>query len=111
MTDEPDTDMRERARRALERSLAPVAPPPDVERDPELLSRIEATLLTLPRRRRAIFLAVRLDGASYAELAAQSGLSIQQVEREVARAIAHIDRCLEQREAARSRPWWRRWVG
>jgi RNA polymerase sigma-70 factor (ECF subfamily) len=108
MTGERNTDLRERARRALERSRAPVAPQPDKPSDPELLARIEAALLTLPRKRRAIFLAVRLDGASYAELAAQGALSIQQVEREVARAIAHIDRWLEQRETSRTRPWWRR---
>lgn len=111
MTHEPDIGMRERARRALERSLAPVAPPPDESSDPELLARIEAALLTLPRRRREIFLAVRLDGTSYSKLAEQTRLSIKQVEREVARAITQIDRCLEQRDAAHARPWWRRWFG
>mgnify|MGYP001384031031 CR=1 FL=1 len=108
MTDEPDTDMRERARRALERSLAPVAPQPDEPSDPELLARIEAALLTLPRRRREIFLAVRLDGTSYVELAKQTGLSVKGMEREVARTIAQIDRCLERGGAPPSRPWWRR---
>lgn len=111
MTDERDPKLRERARRALERSLAPVAPPPDAASDPELLARLEPALLTLPRRRRATFLAVRLDGASYAELAAQTGLSIKQIEREVARAIAQIDRCLEEREAVAPRGWWRRRLG
>ncbi len=111
MTDEPDPGLRERARRALECSLAPVAPPWDGPSDPELLARIEAALLTLPRRRRAIFLAVRLDGTSYAELAERTGLSIRQVEREVARAIAHIDRRLERRERPPLRPWWRCWFG
>jgi len=108
MTDELDTDMRERARRALERSLRPLPPSTSAPPDPELLARIEAALLTLPRKRREIFLAVRLDGASYAELAEQTGLSTRQVEREVARAIAQIDRCLEQREAVPPRAWWRR---
>lgn len=109
MTD--DTDMRERAWRALERSLAPVAPPLDAASDPELLARIETALQTLPRRRRAIFLAVRLDGVSYAELATQTGLSVRQVEREVARAIAHIDRRLERGGAVPPDPWWWRWFG
>lgn len=109
MTDDPDTDMRERARRALKRSLASVAPPSVQPTDPELVARIEAAPLTLPRRRRAIFLAVRLDGTSYAELAERTGLSVRQVEREVARAIAQIDRCLERREAVPPRAWWRRW--
>lgn len=111
MTHEPDMGMRGRARRALERSLRPVAQRPDEPTDPELLARSEAALLTLPRRRRAIFLAVRLDGTSYAELAEQTGLSVRRVEREVASAIAHIDRCLEQRDALAPRPWWRRWFG
>ena len=106
MTDEPN--MREGARRALERSLRRDAP--DEARDPELLARIEAALLTLPRRWREIFLAVRLDGTSYAELAERTGLSMERVEREVARAIAQIDRCLEQRKTAPPHPWWRRWL-
>ncbi len=110
MTDEGLPELRERARRELERSLAPVARPPSEPSDPELLARMEAALLTLPRRRREIFLAVRREGTSYAELAEHSGLSIKQVEREVARAIAQIDRCLEQRETAEhARSWWRRW--
>lgn len=88
MPHEPDPGLRERARRALERSLGPVAPRPDEPSDPELLARLEAALLSLPRRRRQIFLAVRLDGASYTKLAAQTGLSAKQVEREIARAIA-----------------------
>jgi RNA polymerase sigma-70 factor (ECF subfamily) len=111
MTREPHNDLRERARRALERSLAPVASPSDGPSDPDLLARIEAALLTLPRRRQAIFLAVRLEGTSYAELAERTGLSIRQLEREVARAIAHIDRCLERRETPPPRPSWRCWSG
>ncbi|HEX7711746.1 MAG TPA: sigma-70 region 4 domain-containing protein [Sphingomonadaceae bacterium] len=111
MTDEPDPQLRERAWRALERSLAPVALPRDQPADPELLARIEAALLTLPRRRREIFLAVRLDGTSYAGLAERTGLSVREVEREVARAIAHIDHCLERGGAVAPRPWWRRWFG
>lgn len=108
MTDEPDRQMRERARRALERSLAPVAPPAREPSDPELLARIEAALLTLPRRRREIFLAVCRDNASYAVLAEQAGLSTKQVEREVAAALAQIDRALHD---PRPDPWWRRWFG
>lgn len=106
MTDHPD--MRERARRALEGSLAPVAPPPHPPSDRALLARIEAALLTLPPTRREIFLAVRLDGASYAELAEQTGLPIKRVEREVATALVQIDRALHD---PRPQAWWRRWFG
>ena len=105
MTNEPDPGLRKRARRALERSLAPAAPPPSEPSDPELLARIEAALLTLPRRPREIFLAVRLDGTSYAELAAQTGLSTKQIEREIAGALMQIDRALHDRRPER---WWRR---
>jgi RNA polymerase sigma-70 factor (ECF subfamily) len=111
MTDHTDKAMRERARRALERSLAPVALPRDQQADPELLARIEAALLTLPRRRRQIFLAVRLDGTSHAQLAERTGLSVRKVEREVARALMQIDRCLERRETVPSHALWRRWFG
>ncbi len=108
MTDEPDTDMRERARRALERSLRRDAPPPNATTDLELPARIEAALLTLPQKRRAIFLAVCRDDASYAVLAKQKGLSTRQVEREVAAALVQIDRALHD---PRPDPWWRRWFG
>jgi len=108
MTDEPDTDMRERARRALERSLCSDASTPDTPTDPELLARIEAALLTLPRRRREIFLAVCRDDASYAALAEQTGLSTKQVGREIAAALVQIDRALHD---PRPDPWWRRWFG
>ena len=41
---------------------------------------------------------MRQGGTSSAELAGRTGLSVSQVEREVARAIAQIERCLERRE-------------
>lgn len=72
---------------------------------PELLARLEVALHSLPRRRREIFLAVRLDGTSYAELAEKTGLTVRQIEREVARAIAQIDRALDGRRPERG---WRR---
>lgn len=107
MTKEPASPMRERARRALERSLCPVLPPHELD-DSAFLARLEAALRSLPRSRREIFLAVRLDGASYAELAEQTGFTTRQVEREVARALAQIDRALDGGRAARAqRRLWR----
>src|SRR5690606_31954061 len=106
MTDEPGTAMRERACRALERSLRSDSPPPNEGTDPELLARLDAALRSLPRRRHEIFLAVRQGGAGYAELAEQTGLSVRKVEREIARAIAQIDRFLERGKASPPHPWW-----
>jgi RNA polymerase sigma-70 factor (ECF subfamily) len=110
MTDEPK--MRERARRTLERSLRTDLPAGNEPTDPELLIRLEAALLSLPKLRREIFLAARLDAMTYGEIARTTGLSVRKVECEVAHALAQIDRCLEQREASPPRPWlrscWRR---
>jgi RNA polymerase sigma-70 factor (ECF subfamily) len=78
------------------------------EPDPELLARLETAVQSLPRQRREVFLAVRVDGKSYAEIAQATGLSVAQVERHVACAIAQIDRQLQRGEESPSRPWWRR---
>lgn len=72
----------------------------------ELLARLETGLRRMPARRRAIFLAVRLDNASYTELAGRMGLTVRQVEREVARALLQLDDAVRGRPPA---PWWRRW--
>ena len=108
MTDKPVHELRERARRALERSLEPVARRPDQRPDPELLARLETALRALPRKRREIFLAVRLDAMSYTEIARRTGLSAKRVEREFARALLQLHRAVHDR---RPGPWWRRWFG
>lgn len=77
----------------------------DLTRD-EILLRLDFGLRRMPKRRRMIFLAVRLDGASYAELAERTGLSIRQVEREVAAALVQLDRAVHDNPSDR---WWRRW--
>jgi RNA polymerase sigma-70 factor (ECF subfamily) len=61
----------------------------------DMLNRLEAVLLRLPPRTREIFLAHRLDGYSYAEIAARTGLSIKTVEKHMSRAIAHLGRHAE----------------
>ncbi|WP_449472623.1 RNA polymerase sigma factor [Sphingobium chungangianum] len=55
------------------------------------LRRLEEALLRLKPRTREIFLAHRLDGYSYAEIAARTGLSIKTVEMHMTRAIAYLD--------------------
>lgn len=51
---------------------------------------LEATLMRMKPRTREIFLAHRIDGYSYAEIAARTGLSIKTVEMHMTRAIAYL---------------------
>lgn len=72
--------------------------------DPELLKKLERAMSKLPRSTREIFLAKRLDGMSYQEIADRTGLTIRQVERHMARALCRLCRELED-EPLR---WWER---
>lgn len=60
----------------------------------DMLRRLEAAMLKLKPRTREIFMAHRLDGMSYAEIAERTGLSVKGVEKQMSRAIAQIDRML-----------------
>ena len=73
--------------------------------DPEVIERLEAGLQRLPKLQREIFLAIRLDGLSYAEIAERTGLSVEQVERHFAQSMLAL------RDALDGRPpvsWWQR---
>lgn len=61
----------------------------------DTLRRLEKAMLRLKPKTRAIFLARRLDGLSYAEIAERTGLSISGVEKQMAKAIETIDRLLD----------------
>ncbi len=61
-------------------------------RDPDLLRRMEEAMRKLPRLQLDIFLAHRLDDLSYDEIARRSGLTVRQVERQLARAIYKLDK-------------------
>lgn len=63
----------------------------------DMLRRLEAAMLKLRPRTREIFMAHRIDGFSYVEIAQQTGLSIKGVESQMSRAIAQLDRLLESR--------------
>ncbi|MBJ7437803.1 MAG: sigma-70 family RNA polymerase sigma factor [Sphingopyxis sp.] len=56
------------------------------------LRRLEEALMQLKPRTREIFLAHRIDGYSYAEIAARTGLSIKTVEMHMTRAIAYLEK-------------------
>ena len=61
----------------------------------DTLRRLEAAMLRLTPQTREIFLAKRLDGMSYAEIAERTGLSVKGVEKHMSKAIAMIDRAME----------------
>src|SRR3546814_11372319 len=90
-TEEPNVGaLAQRAREAFERSLGAERPDPSEPPDPERLRRLEAAVRTLPRRQREIFLALRLDHMSYAQIAERTGLSIETVKRHFAAALYHL---------------------
>jgi RNA polymerase sigma factor (sigma-70 family) len=61
----------------------------------DTLRRLEQALGRLKPKTREIFLAHRIQGLSYAEIAEQTGLSVKGVEKQMSKAIAKIDRLLD----------------
>lgn len=60
------------------------------------LRRLEQALHHVPPRSRDIFLAVRLDGMSYADVAEVTGLSVKRVEKIMSKTIGQLTRLMEQ---------------
>lgn len=92
MTNDIPSDLHSRAAR------------PDTPLDPAYRARLEEALRSLPRRRRAIFLAACWDKLPNVEIAQRSGLTIRRVEREIAKALVHLDRAVSDPRPA---PWWK----
>ena len=57
----------------------------------DILCRLEEAMLRLPPITREVFMARRIDGCSYKEIAARAGLSVKRVEKHMTRAIAQLD--------------------
>ena len=99
--------LRNRAKIALRRSLALHADLDEnavAAQDPvaalearDLLNRVQAALMRLSPKTRTIFLAHRVDGHSYKDIAKQTGLSIKGIEWHMSKAISHLDRALNAR--------------
>jgi RNA polymerase sigma factor (sigma-70 family) len=97
--------LRDRAKSAAHQARAHQVPVelvplagPDQQRlleSRDMLARLEAAMLRLRPRTREIFMAHRLDGLSYAEIAERTGLSVKGVEKQMSKAIAQIDRMLD----------------
>ncbi|WP_166675166.1 sigma-70 region 4 domain-containing protein [Novosphingobium sp. PhB55] len=62
----------------------------------EELERIEAAVASLPPLEREVFLAARLDGMDYREIARRTGRSVHDIERRMSRAIRVISKALEE---------------
>ena len=58
----------------------------------DMLSRVEVAMLQLKPRTREVFMACRVNGLSYVEISEQTGLSFKVIEKEMARALAHLHR-------------------
>lgn len=61
----------------------------------DTLRRLERAIDKLKPRTREIFLAHRIHGFTYAEIAKETGLSVKGVEKQMSKAIAKIDRLLD----------------
>ena len=60
----------------------------------DMLRRLEAAMMRLRPRTREIFMAHRIDGLTYAEIAERTGLSVKGVEKQMSKALAQLDRML-----------------
>ncbi len=99
--------LRNRAKTALRRSLANHVCADDVPlagHDPvaalearDQIERLQSALMRLAPKTREIFLAHRLDGLSYKDIATRTGLGVKGVEWHMTKAIAHLDRLLRRR--------------
>jgi RNA polymerase sigma-70 factor (ECF subfamily) len=73
--------------------------------DPELLRRMEAALMDMPKRQRDIFIAHRVHGMSYGEIGDRTGLTVRQVERQMAKAIYKLAKQMDGEKLS----GWERW--
>ena len=85
----------ERARKSLALVSDPMLDQVAVLESRETLKLLEAAMAKLKPKTRYIFLAQRIEGLSYAEIARRTGLSVKGVEKQMSKAIAKIDRMLD----------------
>ncbi|WP_231478077.1 RNA polymerase sigma factor [Sphingomonas sp. UNC305MFCol5.2] len=63
----------------------------------DLLDRLELAMLELPQETREVFMAHRVEGLTYAEIAERTGLTLKQVEKRIARAMLDLSDLLGSR--------------
>lgn len=106
MNDKPDPALVARAKDAVARALGDQEPAKIEPPDPETLARLGRAMLALPWTTREIFLAHRLDGQSYAEIAGITGLSVKQVRRHMAKAIYQLSQYADGDERTGWQRFW-----
>ncbi|OWQ92893.1 sigma factor-like helix-turn-helix DNA-binding protein [Sphingopyxis witflariensis] len=67
--------------------------------------RLAIAIAKMTKRQGDIFLSVRFDDASYEELAARHGITVEQVIQDFARALGMWSRCLHARFPRAVWPW------
>jgi RNA polymerase sigma-70 factor (ECF subfamily) len=60
----------------------------------DMLRRLEAAMMRLRPKTREIFMAHRVEGLSYSEIAERTGLSVKGVEKQMGKALVQLDRYL-----------------
>lgn len=60
----------------------------------DMLRRLEAAIMRLRPRTREVFMAHRIEGLTYAEIAERTGLSVKGVEKQMSKALVQLDRLL-----------------
>ena len=60
----------------------------------DMLNRLEAAMMRLRPRTREIFMAHRIDGLTYSEIAERTGLTVKGVEKQMSKALMQLDRVL-----------------
>jgi RNA polymerase sigma factor (sigma-70 family) len=60
----------------------------------DMLRRLDAAMMRLRPKTREIFMAHRIDGMTYAEIAERTGLSVKGIEKQMSKALVQLDRML-----------------
>jgi RNA polymerase sigma-70 factor (ECF subfamily) len=73
--------------------------------DADFIRRLTEAVAAMPAKQREIFLAHRVDAMSYAEIARRRGITVREVERQMARAMYKLCKQMEGEPLS----WWERW--
>jgi len=102
------TELRGRAKQAYERArVHGLAEGDDKPPDAERVAAMDSALMRLSGLERDVFLAMRVDNLTIAEIAGEIGVSSEKAQRIFVRAFCNLERNL----ANPRRRWWRLWFG